>query len=157
MNLIELLKQENSLGTIDAIYNKGQIVPVGVAKVLELLIKTDVKTLVDIHDLLKADYDNSVFTSIKNYHDLLKGDIIKRYRVRARKVIKGELPDASYKGCHIVWGNHEIIATFAGMSRVYRIEKNDEIILADSSNDHVKLDRPVYFDKEELSIILRNM
>lgn len=157
MELIELLKKEQSHGTIDAIYNKGKIVPVGVAKVFELIIKSEEKMSVDICPMLKADYDNSVFSGIKNYLDNLSGDIIKRYRVRAKRKIIGELPDANYKGCHIMFGNREIIAAFGGISRVFYIHENDSVEVIDETNDHIRLDRPVYFGKEELSIILRNM
>lgn len=157
MELMEFLKEKNSHGTIDSIYNKCQIVPVGIAKVFEMIIKSDHTNHIDVCNLLKADYDQSVFRGIKNYLESNKHDIIKRYRVRANRKIVGELPDAVYKHITVAFGNGEIIATFAGTTIVYQINQNDSVEVAEESNDHIRLNRPVYFDKDELDIILRNM
>lgn len=157
MELIEFLKEKNSHGAIDSIYNKGQIVPVGIAKVFEMIIKSGPNDSVDVCNLLKADYDESVFRGIKNYLELNKNDIIKRYRVRANKTVVGELPDSVYKHINVAYGNSEIISSFAGMTIVYQINKNDSVEVIDETNDHKNLTQPVYFDKDELDIIVRNM
>lgn len=152
MTLIELLKTKNEHGLINSIFNEGLLNPVGVMRVLKLCAEENDKSHIDLGELIKADYDRVIVSSIEKYLNSKKELIIKKLDKKARKKIVGELDECYIDQVSCMYGNNEIITMFGHLSFVYGLE-NDRWVDLDETSDYIT-GKEFHLDSESIEIII---